>query len=201
MYNNYELINISTDQCNKNMLGDIFNFCSAAEKETDKLAYVNMTTQNWDEKPNTLLYLLEKTDRFHKHNGLFSFLYDKDKIIACSGVYKSSFDPYVAIGGVRSWVLSGYRSKYLISKKIIPHQISWCNSLNLKVFALTFNEYNNKFMMILNRSGKYSSRSSKLNYPNMEILNRLSHIQGVNQYVMYQKLDSEYKVNFPDPIY
>jgi hypothetical protein len=206
----YRIFNFTTDKRHDAVLNDIHNLCLEAQLDTHNPANENMSTINWENKSHSLLYLLEKTDRFHFKNGMFTVLYDNNsnRIIACSGIYRSHFDPAVGIGGVRTWIVRDYRTKYLVSKYIIPWQFSWCCDNKLKIFALTFNEYNYKLMLILNRSGKYSNQRNnyimgikrELIYQNMKILNRMSCIQGINQYVMYQKLDPEYTVNFPDAI-
>ena len=160
---------------------DIIRLCFEAELEIEKDAHQNMETDDWWLKPYTLLYLMHKTDKFHAGKGMFNILYDmtpqtdsngdkfiSNRVIACSGIYKSDFDPNVAIGGVRTWIVPEYRTKYLVSKYITPIQFDWCKEHDISVFALTFNEYNKRLMHILNRSGDYSKQ-------------RKSHIMGVKR--------------------
>lgn len=197
---NLRTISFTSDQLQSNILDDLHRLCHEAEQNISMPAHVNMMLDQWENKPNTLMYLLRKTDRFHSGNGLFTLLYDIDnnprRIIACSGIYRSNFDHNVAIGGVRTWKIKDYRNRYLVSKYIFTDQINWCRSNGLKIFALTFNEYNLKVMKILNKSGLYLDSINE----DMEMLDRKSYIQGVNQYVMFQRIDPYYNVNFPESV-
>jgi len=165
-----------------------------------------MEYTDWENKPHTLLYLLLKTDQFHTGNGIFSFIYNKDEIVASSGAYKSEFDSNVVIGAVRAWKNPKYRGGYFIAENIMPHHINWAKENNSKIFALTFNEYNYKLMRIMNRSEKYEkTRNSKFLfgskrptfYQDMEILPYTVTIKGTKQHVMYISFDSSYDPLWP----
>ena len=66
------------------------DFLKKVSREKDQPAAVNMYDEQWESKTNTLMYILEKADRFKK-NGMFQVLFDSDEVIACSGIYKSSY--------------------------------------------------------------------------------------------------------------
>ena len=172
---------------------DLEDFCRFAEKEIDKPAHVNMSYTDWENKPNSLLYLLHKTNRFSENNGIFICLYDDENMVAVSGCYKAEFDD-VVIGGVRAWVLPKYRAKYLQANYLLKYQREWCIRQNCKAFILTFNDYNKKLMDILIRDGKYKEKATKgvgfsrpNFYNNFQKLERKVIIQHTEQWVLYEK--------------
>lgn len=186
---------------------DLINFCKQAELESSAPALDNVIYTEWENKPESLLHVLFKTDRFDAGKGNFYMLYnDDDYPIAVSGVYKSDFDPNVAIGGVRTWKLSQNRGHHIVAEYILPLQVAWAKNNGCKVFALSFNDYNSKLMQILNRSGKYEkTRSSKflfgkqrtLFYQEMQMLPFKVLIKNTEQHILYKTLDSSYSVNWP----
>ena len=203
---NLTVVHVHSDDIKENILHDIEYFCKECELELDKPAKENMEFTDWENKPNTLLYLLLKTNQFSKNNGIFSFLYDNDRIVASSGAYKSEFDENVVIGAVRAWKSSKFRGGYFIANNIMPYHLNWAKENNSKIFALTFNEYNYKLMRIMNRSEKYEkSRNSHFLfgskrptfYQDMDVLPFTVLIKNTKQYVLYTKLDIDYEPKWP----
>ena len=199
------IINISSNEISNDIWLDLELFCQKAQIDTNKQAAINMAYDNWENKPNTLLYLLKFDERFKKNNGFLSLLYDNNQIIACSGISLANFDRNIAIGGMRTWIHKEYRAQNLIVKHIRPIHLAWCVARLLKVYALTFNEYNLNLMQILNRAGKYSKYKNRQIfgshndefYQNMTILDNTINLNNTKQYVMYHKFDKDYQIIWP----
>ena len=149
--------------------------------------------------------MLLKTNQFSNNNGLLSFIYnDKNDIVASCGVYKASFDPNVVIGGQRTYKLAQYRVLSNIGNYIMLEHFEWAKNVNGKVFILTFNEYNEKLMHYLHKSGKFASAAcigETINprdfYTTMEILPFKILLRGKAQFVLYKHIDKDYQVKWP----
>lgn len=201
-----EVITITKETVNDKIFNDIKTFCLTVEKEKSKPAWENMSFTDWENKPQTLLYVLLKTNRFNSGSGVFSFLYKDNIIVASSGAYISDFDSHVIIGGVRAWKLSSLRGGYFISKNIMPIHEQWAKTHNGKIFALTFNEYNFELMQKMNRSGQWErARKSKFlfgslrdtYYQDMNVLPYTVNIQNTTQHVLYKRFDESYEPAWP----
>lgn len=199
------ILHVTSDKLDQQTIADIEIFCQKCELETSQPAYDNMSFTNWENKTNTLLYLLLKTTQFSKENGIFSFIYnDNNEIIASCGAYKSEFDSNVVIGGVRSWKLPKFRGLPDIATKIMPYHYDWAIQNNAKIFILTFNEYNKKMMRVLHRSGefqgkqflKFGEKPSDF-YPSMDVLPFMIRVKNVMQHVLYKKIDPNYQPKWP----
>jgi hypothetical protein len=198
-----QVIEFSTLSIPVKILDDIVLLCQQAEQEQTKPAYENMKVKDWETNTNSLLYILQKTSRFSKNQGMFSCLYDQEKLIAISGCYTCDWDTNVVIGGVRAWVVPEYRARYLQSLYLLPAQKRWALENKCAVFALTFNDYNKKLMNIITRSGKYQNKAKKgvghtrpEFYDNFVLLPKKVIIQYTPQWVIFEKL-REYSVNWP----
>ena len=117
------------------------DFLKKVSREKDQPAAVNMYDEQWESKTNTLMYILEKADRFKK-NGMFQVLFDSDEVIACSGIYKSAFCDQLAIGGTRTWIDKNYRNLSLSREYLLTREKQWAIENKFKAIALCFNDYN-----------------------------------------------------------
>jgi hypothetical protein len=176
-----------------------YSFCESVGKTSKDPAAKNM----WGEGNNTLPYLLDNTDRFKYPNGDFSVLFDKDKVVACSGVYRSSFDANVAIAGVRTFVDDQYRHMSLNREYFLVEQKKWCINNNIKIVMLTFNEYNKNLINVFKRRrlgekiDRCNTREPKhLFYRNFNEVSFPLTIQYTKQWAIYEKLDDTYEVNW-----
>ena len=128
-----------------------------------------MEVDNWENKPESLLYLLLIEKRFAKETGGLSLLYSESKIIALSGYYKSDFNSEIFVIGVRSWVLKEHRFQLLIANEILPEQIEQVNKHGGKTAIITFNESNKAFAKLIDRTNKNLNSKIKFffgkNYP------------------------------------
>jgi hypothetical protein len=169
-----------------------FNFLKEARKETSQPANENMWDDNWTDKDNTLPYLLEYTSRFTT-GGKYHVIFDKDKVIGCSGIYTSAFCKDLAIAGTRTWVAKNYRHLSIAREILLPAEKLWAVENKFKAIAICFNDYNKNIIKIWKRvrlGEKRTPRQSHhlffngVNEPEFPVI-----IQYTKQWIMYEKLD------------
>jgi hypothetical protein len=170
-------------------------FLKEAGTETNQPAHVNMYDPDWHNKPNTLLYILEYTDRF-KTNGFYQVIFDGDKVVASDGAYASDFSSDVAILGSRTWIRKDYRHKLITREQLLPSSKKWAIDHGFKIIVLTFNDYNKNLMKLWNRTRLGESRtireSHHFGYNGVTELEFQVTIQYTKQWVLYEKLDLEF---------
>jgi len=179
------------------------DFCQYESQLQEKDAKDNMWSDDWKNKSNTLPYILENTNRFDGINGEFFILFDGDTIVACGGVYGSAFNNQIALAGVRTWVKNGYRHLSLNKEYLLVEHKKWCVDRNIKLIALSFNDYNKNIIEIFkrNRLGEKNERINKrepknLFYNGMEEVGFPVIIQYTPQWVIYEKLDKNFNFNW-----
>ena len=192
---------ISYHNLNSEQKENFFKFCYECSFE-DQPAAKNMWEDDWHKNPHTLPYVLEIEKRFDWPNGNFFVLMQEEKIIGCSGVYKSIFDSNVAIAGVRSWVHSRFRHDNLNREYFLPEEKKWAIENNCKVVALTFNQYNKNIIEIFKRrrlgekSNRLSTREPKhLFYSGLKEVPFSVKIQHTEQWLIYESI-STYEPNW-----
>ena len=155
-------------------------------------AYVNMWDDDWENKNNTLPYLLEKTDRFSKL-GQYNVLFDNDNVIACSGVYTSAFCSELVIAGTRTWINKNYRNLSVAREILLPAEKNWAIGNKFKAIAICFNDYNKNMSNIWKRirfgEKRTPRQSHHLFYNGVNELEFPVTIQYTKQWIMYEKLD------------
>lgn len=168
-------------------------FLKTASAEPGQLAGQNMWSDG-DHK-NTLLYLLDHTDRFGK-NGMFQILFDRDTVVACSGAYTSEFSSAVAILGVRSWVHPDYRSQLISRNFLLPIEKQWAVDRLHSAVMLTFNEYNRHLqsLFLRKRLGVLVSERTQrhFGYNGVHTIDHPITVQYTKQYAIYEKLDPDF---------
>lgn len=176
-----------------------FEFLQEANKETSQPAHENMWDTNWQNKNNTLPYLLEKSDRFTVH-GVYNVLFDGDTIAGCSGVYASSFCPELAIAGTRTWINKEYRNMSIAREYLLPAEKAWAVENNFKAIATCFNDYNKNMTKIWKRIRLGENRTPRL--PHHIFYNGVNElefpviIQYTSQWIMYEKLDPSFNFDW-----
>jgi hypothetical protein len=142
---------------------------------------------------NTLIYLLENSNRFDNTNGEFFILYIDGKIAACSGVYKSEFNKYIALAGTRTWTTTEFKNQNLHRNILLPAQKFWSINNNCKQVAICFNDYNKNLIAVPYRSrageGRIYRTSRHLFHSNINRVEFPVNIQNTKQWVLYEKLD------------
>ena len=182
---NYQNLNIIQKEI-------FFNFLRGARKETTQIAHTNMWDDDWENKNNTLPYLLEKTDRFSKL-GQYNVLFDNDNVIACSGVYTSAFCSELVIAGTRTWINKNYRNLSVAREILLPAEKNWAIGNKFKAIAICFNDYNKNMSNIWKRirfgEKRTPRQSHHLFYNGVNELEFPVTIQYTKQWIMYEKLD------------
>lgn len=181
---------------------NFYTFLKSTQLET-KPASANMWQDDWISKDTTLPFILKNTDRFNTVNGEYYILFDQSTIVACGGVYISDFSQDVAIIGVRTWVNKDYRNKSILREQLLPAQKKWCTDRNIKIIALTFNEYNKNLIQVFQkrRLGETIDRITTrkpyhLFYNNLTKVEFPVVIQYTKQWVIYEILDSTFNFDW-----
>ena len=182
---------------------EFFNFLKTESLEIDQPASINLWSDDWVNNNHTLPYILTNTRRFDGVNGEFFILYDKDKIVACGGVYISDFNKDIAIAGVRTWINKDYRHLILNKDYLLVEHKKWATNNNIKMIALSFNEYNKNIIQIFKRNrlgekpGRINSREPHhMFYSGLHEVNFPVIIQYTPQWVIYEKLNDTFDFNW-----
>lgn len=192
-----DIKNITTEIVDKDSISqEILDFCKQASLKTDDPAHKNMYHDNWQDHPEVLPYVLYIHKRFKGDNGDFFVLRVDGIIEAIAGVYISSFDSNVAIGGVRAWVNPQYRAKMLVGHHLLPLHLEWAKEKRCKTIALTFNEYNKRLVNYFKRSGlgvPKERNANRMFYNGVHEVPFTCEIQFTEQWVIYDKIDPDYE--------
>jgi hypothetical protein len=173
-----------------------FEFLKEESLEKNSVA-TNMWDDDWRNKPNTLPWMLENSQRFKGSHGLYNILIREDnQIAACSGVYISDFSQFVSIAGVRTWTVKNFRHLNLSRDYLLPYQKQWSINKRIKIIALTFNDYNKNIIKTFQRSRLGEKRIERkehhLFYNGITEVDFPIIIRNTKQWVIYEKLNSSY---------
>lgn len=181
------------------------DFCEQASLEVKQPASENMYHPDWINNPNILPYQILMTDRYSSPNGEFHLLFCDDKVVACSGIYRSEFNDQLAIAGCRTWINKDFRNLSIAREYLLPEQKRWAIEHNYSAIALTFNDYNKNIIEIFKkrRLGEYrSSREPKhLFYSNFNQVDHPVNIQFTKQWVIFEKLNEKWDFDWRKIIY
>jgi|Laugrespbdmm15sd_2_1035082.scaffolds.fasta_scaffold00755_2 hypothetical protein len=169
-----------------------FEFCRQAFLDTTQPAHTNMWAEHWQSETHTLPYLLEIEKRFLDPNGKFFVIYYNDYIVGCSGIYQSDFNQHICLAGIRSWINSDHRGRFLLGKYLFPEQVRWAKHHKYKQIAVTFNEYNVSLKNIFLRNGvgvQKNRQADSLFYTGVHQVDFPVTIKHTKQWILYQKLD------------
>ena len=170
-------------------------FLKEARSETTQPAHVNMYDVDWNSKPNTLMYILENTDRF-KINGFYQIVFDGSRVIASGGVYTSEFSNDIAILGTRTWIHKDYRHKLISREYLLPNEKKWAIENGFKAIVLTFNQYNKNLIKLWYRTRLGESRSIRekhhFGYNGVTEIEFPVTVQFTKQWIIYEQLDKDF---------
>jgi hypothetical protein len=181
---------------------DIFFKFLESTQDSNDLAKSNMYDIDWQNKPNTLPYILTYTDRFKGESGEFNILFDGDKVVAVGGVYRSNFNEYISIAGARTFVNDNYRRKNLMREYILPRHKKWSIEHNHKIIMVSFNEYNKKLINIFKRNGLADNSLPLLQNSHHLFNDKIyevefpCNVQHTKQYIFYEKLDKDFSFDW-----
>jgi hypothetical protein len=185
--NNYHLTNQTK----------ILEYCKHAYSEKTEPSHVNMYSEKWDRDVAVFPYLIYCSDRFRNNQGdMFVLLDNNDNICALSGINISEFDNFVALGGVRTWLNKEFRGKFVVGRYLLPAQLQWAKTNNLKTVALTFNDYNRRLVSCFKRSGFGIAKKRNIDsmfYNGHHYVDFPVNINYTKQWVVYHKIDELYE--------
>lgn len=179
-----------------------FKFLESTQ-DSDDLAKDNMYDIDWQNKPNTLPYILTYTDRFTGDSGEFNVLFSNDSVIAVSGVYRSNFSEHISIAGVRTFIdkKHRYNTRNIIREHLLHRHKAWSIEHDCKIIMVSFNEYNKNLINIFKRSGLGDRKwvvcnDSHLFGGEIHEVEFPCNIQYTKQYVFYEKLDKDFSFDW-----
>lgn len=179
---------ITVQEYTPDLFNEVLRYCKRQHNDVDAAAS-NMWCKKWQQSSETLLYILLKNDRFAGEKGKFFLLREDDEIIGCGGAYISSFSEKVAFLGVRTWISKEYRSMQLVKDYLLVAQKKWAIGIGIETLAISFNAYNKNLRKLFLRGQAIGTRTEDhLFYKNCNVLDYLTVIQNVPQYVMYENM-------------
>ena len=156
-------------------------------------AMVNMSSAEWRTDSATLRYLLEVDNKFAE--GDYYILYLNREPVASGGVYLSEWHRDIAMAGIRTWVHTLHRNKFLAAEYILPACKSWAVKNNCKIVTLTFNEYNRRLITTWTRirAGERADRIKQrrpdmMFYSGVKQVDKAVKINYTKQWVIYEQL-------------
>lgn len=127
-------------------------FCRTAHRDPAPAAR-NISDSDWANRPETLLHCLYRELRFDEPRGRFYGVSLNDKMIAAGGIYRAEFNPeQIAVAGVRTYTVPEHRDRFWHGDTLIPEQIRWAQSQNLKSVVFSFNRESLPLMGLLRRA-------------------------------------------------
>lgn len=174
---------------------EVDNFFSflQSQQTTNDPAWTNMWDNDWENKANTLPYILTKTTKYKGNEGAFYIVYDDEKVIACGGVSKLATNAFIALAGTRTWIATEYRHQSIARNYLLPEHKAWAIKHKCKQVALTFNDYNKNIITIWKRNRLGEHRTPReprhMCYSNFNEVAFPVTIQYTPQWVIYEKLD------------
>lgn len=178
---------------------------SQVELDIKSSAMKNMYSHTWRIEPHTLRYLLEIDNVFAKDHGTYYVLLKDDKFVASGGVHFSKWSDSIAMGGIRTWVHTDYRNKFLAADYILPACKKWSTKNKCSIITLTFNEYNKNLIKTWTRirAGENKTRirkrkSKHIFYNNLIVVDFPLEINYTKQWLIYEKLNNEFLFNWEE---
>ena len=161
------------------------------------LAAVNMWSDDWENNPKTLMYMLCKTELLAGSNGDYHVIFDEQGDVACSaGVYKSDFDSLFGLS-TRLWVQKKYRNLYLAGYNLQMEMKKWCLHNGCKAGGMSFNEYNkNLKYLFIRRRGAPELTQKNMYYNGLWEVEYPVDIKYTKQWLIYEKFDLTYEFDW-----
>jgi hypothetical protein len=168
-------------------------------------AMENMYSPSWRTESHTLRHLLEVDNVFAKNHGAYYVLLDDDKFVASGGVHFSEWSNNIAMGGIRTWVHTDYRNKFLAADYILPACKKWAVKNGCNIITLTFNEYNKNLIKTWTRirAGENKTRirqrkSKHIFYNNLVAIDYPLEINYTKQWLIYENLSEIFDFNWQE---
>jgi len=146
---------------------DIIAFCDQNSSDDN----YKFDHTSFGQKPNNWYSLMFDDSKFVQGRGGLVLAYEDGELIGMSGYYRSSIDPKIYIGAVRTLIHKQYRHYLLTTKAFIPYQISEIQQLGGACVLWLFETEKEKgfYRVVKKQSVKQRLDNDKRNY-NSEIL-------------------------------
>ena len=172
---------------------DIQEFCKEASQDKNLPGItLNMNHKFWSSNEHSLLNMIYIQKEFRNKDGCFQLLYDKKKVIGCSGISRYKHNPDIAIICRRLYVLQRYRQPG-VSRMFCPIEMKWAEKQKLKAVLIVINEYNSRITKLVHALIKHPRSSpvvSKFVYYGKRKINNCI------QDVFYYKIDKDYAMPY-----
>lgn len=186
--------------------GLLAEFCRASESDT-RPASTNMHLTDWQNRPNSLMYVLYKEKRFDgDHSGYVAWVED-NHILCAMGYNECDIDPNMILSCVRAYTLPGQqlaRQYGLIQNVISDTQ----RALGKRGEYISFNQYNLKLRDTLyevnrpeNHRGYHQDdcgrhwRNDRYRITPFEKAGPYQ-IRNTQQWIVYHMYDPDYETTF-----
>ena len=185
---------------NKKLFNDLLLFSSKAYVEDNSPTKDNMDVSNWQENYHTLLHALAVEKRFAKDLGRAFCMYDGNKIVAFSAVYRSDFAPEdVLLCGVRAYTLKEYRTQTLHANYLIPAELEYAKENNFKECWFTSNDFNAAVMYAMKRGvgiGLSWTKEARDRFADVIWPEGMYMIKGIPQFIAIKRLDPNFEFDY-----
>ena len=172
---------------------------------------VNMDPIDWENKPNTLLYLLYKEKRFDGPKAGYLIYIEDKEIVAGMGWYESDWDSNVYVQA-RAYTIPNYLKNVSVRNAPLTNDLTWlledsAMSQGYKGGCVSVEKYNKKIIdtaIRINDPSKYPEyqRIGRIEYRKPGVRMRqqkyagLYNIRNTEQHVMFHLFDREYEKEF-----
>lgn len=178
---------------NKEQYFDIvFNFCK--NNFNNNISMQNYDFVDWENKPNTLLYLLYIEKRFDECG--YGVYIEDNKILAGTGMYRSEINPLLFIFACRALKdvsCRGYHNTFM--RQIWAEQVKILKEKKAIGIIITYDMNKEQKMYNLFKKNEKLLKSSRLinnNIPELQNLKILDYpliIKGTKQRIVYKFFD------------
>ena len=196
-----ELIQLNSDTDLSSALGmKLWNLCRAAGQDGSSAAR-NLQTDDWQSRPETLLYCLYIEKRFDSPQGQFYAVLDMNEIVAVGGIYRSEFCPdHIAVAAVRTYTVAHRRNQFWHGEYLIPQQIKWAQAENMSQVIFSINPENEILIKFLTRASQKRAGVLGKSYP--EIYRQLQKhpkpilLKNTVQHIFKLNLNTHFEWNY-----
>ena len=201
--NNPELDLVSIDSgtdLHSELGRELLKLCESARKDST-LTAKNISDENWQVRPESLLYCIYVEKRFDAPSGRLFAAILNGEMIAIGGAYRADFNPdQFAIAGTRTFTKPEHRNKFWHGEYLIPAQIQWAVDNKICSVLFSFNKESLKLMDFLKRASK--NRAGVLGKSFPDVYKNLSEhpkavkIKNTTQRIFKLNLVSDFEWDF-----
>lgn len=130
----------------------LLELCRSAQSDSTLMAK-NISDENWQQRPESLLHCLYTEKRFDNSNGQLLAALLNGEMVAVGGVYRSDFSPdNISVAGSRTYTKIDHRNRFWHGEFLIPEQVKWSVQQNMSMVLFSFNRESLPLMGLLKRA-------------------------------------------------